>query len=262
MTRTESDRKKALKTSAFLSRYITCQMAVGVQTSRTERNAVRVAEAYGMRAELAFFPKSVIMTLHTPQQENGCTTVCRIQKRPLNFETNALLCRLGWRIHDRHLPVETAEALYEYIVSRRRYSQGLVVMMVALANASFCRLFQGDGIAMGLVFIATFVGFYIKQNLTMWHFNECLTFMLCSFVSSVFGSLSYLCQWGGTPDIALATSVLYLIPGVPLINGVMDIIDGHIVTGNTRLFNAAMLIAGIALGLTFTLLILGIADYA
>lgn len=33
-------------------------------------------------------------------------------------------------------------------------------------------------------------------------------------------------QWGNTPDIAIGASVLYLIPGVPLINGIIDIIEG------------------------------------
>ena len=38
-------------------------------------------------------------------------------------------------------------------------------------------------------------------------------------------STGYLMHWGDTPDMALGTSVLYLIPGVPLINAIMDIID-------------------------------------
>jgi len=49
--------------------------------------------------------------------------------------------------------------------------------------------------------------------------------------------------------------VLYLIPGVPLINGVIDIVEGHTLTGITRLANALLLIVCLAIGLSFTLIL-------
>ena len=42
------------------------------------------------------------------------------------------------------------------------------------------------------------------------------------------GCTAVLYNIGNTPDIALGTSVLYLVPGVPLINGVIDVIEGHV----------------------------------
>ena len=58
-----------------------------------------------------------------------------------------------------------------------------------------------------------------------------------------------------TSEIALATSVLYLVPGVPLINGVIDIVEGYILTGFARLVQASLLIVCIAIGLSFTSLL-------
>ena len=56
----------------------------------------------------------------------------------------------------------------------------------------------------------------------------------------------------------MASSVLYLIPGVPLINSIIDILGGHVLIGMARAVNAAILIICIALGLSVTLLILGL----
>ena len=53
------------------------------------------------------------------------------------------------------------------------------------------------------------------------------------------------------------TSVLFLIPGVPLINSILDILEGHVLVGLSRTINATILIICIALGLSMTLLILG-----
>ena len=83
-------------------------------------------------------------------------------------------------------------------------------------------------------------------------------FVSASFVASMIGSIATLYNIGNTPQIALGTSVLFLIPGVPLINGVLDIIEGHALAGVSRLINAALLIICLAIGLSLTLLLIGV----
>ena len=55
----------------------------------------------------------------------------------------------------------------------------------------------------------------------------------------------------------MATSVLYLVPGVPLINGIIDIIEGHVLAGVSRLINALLLIVCLSLGLLCAMLLIG-----
>lgn len=253
-----SEHEKLKRLSDFLCDYAACLMSVGMQTSRVEKNTARIAGAYATGTEMSFFHKSVILTLWDADRLHSYTAVRHIQPAALNFETNARLSRLSWMIHDKRMPMERAQALFRHVVARPRYNRWLVLLAVACANASFCRLFRGDAPAMMLVFVATLVGFYLKQSMQQWKWNEFAVFLLCAFVSSAFGSLGYLLGWSRTPDMALGASVLYLVPGVPLINGVTDILDGHTVTGNTRLFNAALLVVCIALGLSFTLFITGV----
>ena len=66
-----------------------------------------------------------------------------------------------------------------------------------------------------------------------------------------------LLDWGTTPESAMATSVLYLVPGVPLINGIIDIIEGHVLAGVSRLINALLLIVCLSLGLLCAMLLIG-----
>lgn len=56
----------------------------------------------------------------------------------------------------------------------------------------------------------------------------------------------------------MAASVLFLIPGIPLINAMMDILDGHVLMAVSRLVQASTLIVCIALGLALTMLLLGV----
>ena len=116
---------------------------------------------------------------------------------------------------------------------------------------------KSDLSAMGLVWIATLAGFFIRQELTKLQLNHMVIFIICSFIASLTAALGVFCNLGTTQDIALGTSVLFLIPGVPLINSILDILEGHVLVGLSRTINATILIICIALGLSMTLLILG-----
>ena len=74
-----------------------------------------------------------------------------------------------------------------------------------------------------------------------------------AFAASMYASVAMI--FDTTSEVAIATSVLYLIPGVPLINGVIDIVEGHVLNGIARLTSALMLIVCIAVGLSCTLMI-------
>ena len=87
-----------------------------------------------------------------------------------------------------------------------------------------------------------------------------------SVVIAMFGSWGVLAapgvlfHWGTTPQTALAASVLFLIPGIPLINAMLDIMDGHALMGFARAVQASILIACIALGLALTMALLGVSS--
>ena len=101
---------------------------------------------------------------------------------------------------------------------------------------------------------ATAAGFFLKQRMTAAHVNHYIVFALSAFVASLCASACCCCP-PPRPRWLLTTSVLFLVPGVPLINGVVDILEGHMLNGFARLANAALLIVCIAVGLSFTLML-------
>lgn len=241
----------------FLADYATTLMAVGAQTSRIQINTTRIAVALGFRVNMLIFPKSLSITLQDEAQDHSYTYVSKTPALPLNFNINMELSKLSWQAHDDGLTIDELRRRFSSIVSSRRESPWVVLLLVACANACFCRLFDGNLTSMAIVWTATLVGFYVRQQLTRRGMNALAVFVVCAFFSTMIGASDYFFFHGGTEDITLGTSMLYLVPGVPLINGVMDIIDHHVLNGIARLTNALLLIISIALGLTLTLLITG-----
>ncbi len=113
---------------------------------------------------------------------------------------------------------------------------------------------NSDLSAVGVVFTATLVGFAVKQRMQARGVNHFLIFICAAFVASLCASAA-LC-FDCAAEVALATSPLFLVPGVPLINGVIDIVEGHVLIGVSRLVNAMLLIVCIAVGLSATLLMI------
>ena len=218
--------KKIQELSNFLLDYATTLMAVGSHTSRIVKNVTRIAESFGFGVDMTIFQRNITMTVKHSA-------------------------------YDHHPGLHELQLRFNTIVNTPRMSRWMVLLLVACANAAFCRLFGGDPIAMGLVWIATLAGFFIRQELTKLQVNHMVIFIICSFIASLTAALGVFCNLGATQDIALGTSVLFLIPGVPLINSILDILEGHVLVGLSRTINATILIICIALGLSMTLLILG-----
>lgn len=236
----------------FIAEYSAHLMGAGVHTSRVVRNTKRIGEAFDVNVKLSVFHKNIILTIVDKKNNESCNEVIDIPSLPISFEHNSELSALSWEALDKRLSLKELTAKYNKIVSAPRIHPLFVLILVGCANASFCKLFGGDLCSMGIVFSATLVGFFLKQLMQERKINHYIIFIVSAFVASMCASIALI--FDTTSEIAIATSVLYLVPGVPLINGVIDVVEGYVLTGFARLVQASLLIVSIAIGLSFTLL--------
>lgn len=236
----------------FIAAYATYLLGSGVHTSRVIRNAQRIGTSQGIDIQLSSFQKSTILTARDEKSGEAITRVVKIPALPISFERNSDLSALSWDALDERLSLHEIRSRYETLIAKPRIDPIFVLITVGLANASFCKLFGGDWTAVGIVFTSTLVGFAAKQRMQAHGVNHFLIFIISAFMASLCATAAL--RFDCTAETALATSVLYLVPGVPLINGVIDIVEGHILIGCSRLINALLFIICIAIGLSGTLL--------
>lgn len=72
-------------------------------------------------------------------------------------------------------------------------------------------------------------------------FSALVNFCITAFVATSVAAQSLIYHWGNTPKIAMAASCLLLVPGVPLINGVSDMVKGYVNVGISRWMFATLL---------------------
>ena len=236
----------------------TLLMSSGASTGRIRTTVNRIAEALGYDVELLITSRSLMLTV---TEENGTDYTSSVRRTPphgVNFKIVSGISRMSWKVIEDKLNVKQINLEINRLTALPHYPRLVILSLVSLAGASFCRLFGGEGYELLVTFIATFFGLYIRQEAVKKRFNPYLAIVFASFAASMISGLSVKLGIGDTPEHALATSVLFLIPGVPLINSLTDLIDGNTLNGIVRGVNGFIMAFAIALGLMFAMQIFGI----
>ena len=233
----------------LLAQYVAIMVASGTHSSRISRSAKRIAEAYGYDLRINLSLRNLSVMLCEPEDpSNHYYELIAVPVAPISLSNNADLSRLSWEVYDKKMPVEEFEAKFNKIISTPRYSHWVVALMASLASFGLCYLFSGTIWAMIMVFISTFISFNLKSFLTKKHVNNHLTILLTALTAAFIASFGAFID-EQTATVAVATSVLYLVPGVVFISGLIDILEGFVVIGSSRLMNATLHTISLAIGL-------------
>ncbi len=243
----------------FLIEYVLKMLAYGATTIRIEKNVERIAVRYGVKADVMILPMHVMMTIWDRNHKNFYTMTEKIGSVGVDFDKNTLLSKLSWEIYDTGISLAEAKRKFSEITGKCRLNPLAVLLLTGLANASFCRIFGGDLISMVIVFVATITGFYLKDKLhgeRQWDLR--LVTIVSAFVATVIAGFGYVFGLGDTPDVALATGVLFLVPGVPFLNSMSDLIQGHYVCGISRFLQASLITICMSIGMCVGYLVVNI----
>lgn len=242
----------------FLADYATALLACGATCIRIEKNVSRIAARNGVTTELTVMPSHVEICRLDGGDGWRQVAVRRIGSGGISFARNAALSRLSWDIADGKCSLAQGRQRFSEILATPPTDPMEVLLLSSVANASFCRLFGGDWIAMVIVFVATLAGMRLKQIMLESKIDLRVTVLCAAFFSTAISAAGNVFGLGSTPETALAAGVLYLIPGVPYINVVSDIIDRHYLCAFSRFMDACVLTICLSVGLTLGILVLGL----
>lgn len=246
------------ETATFLAEYASLLSGCGATCIRIEKNTGRMAKSFGLNLDIVIMPACIWVSVWETDRTNRIIVQRKTENCGISFNLNARLSRLSWEVSDNRLDLSTATERFERIRETKPTPKLEVLVMTSLANAAFCRLFGGDWAAMAIVFVSTAAGYRLKQIMLDDRRDIRLTFLCVSFFAASLSAAGHIFNIGSTPEIALGTSVLFLIPGVPYINSVCDVISRHYMCAISRFLDAAVLTACLSVGLCAGMLILGL----
>jgi uncharacterized membrane protein YjjP (DUF1212 family) len=244
----------------------------GAESALVESVTRRLGLGLGVESvEVAIMANALTVTTLS---ENHCvTTVRRNEDRGINMHIVTEVQRATLAVEAGELDRAGYRARIEAI-KPQRYQRWLVALMIGLSCACFARLAQmslpvtedrsWDWYGCGLTFAASSVAMLVRQWFAARHYNPLVNFAATAFVATSivavcmtdkFGLFAWLTSIGlhmpfsPHPKIAMASCVLLLVPGFPMINSVSDMVKGYINTGLSRGMMAVLLGAATSAGI-------------
>jgi uncharacterized membrane protein YjjP (DUF1212 family) len=229
-------------------------MASGANSRRIRTTIERISDAFDVNAELLITHRALMVTIHDNEDEQHHSSLKRTSPHGVNFRLVSGISRMSWRVLEEGWSLKQINEEIDRLVLLPHYNRFIVLLMVSLAGASFCQLFGGSWMDMLVTFGATFAGLFARQESHKRGFNPYLCVFFGAFTASLI-ACAFVKHGANISEHALATSVLFLIPGVPLINSFSDLIDGNIMNGIVRSVNGLIISFSIALGLLLAMLV-------
>ena len=225
-------------------------------TNRIMRNMKRTAAFLGLPEEhLHIFVQFNMLMVNLSDDEHSYTKFQRCEKHGINMTTLSLISKLSWTAIREDYSIERYAEELEAIANRpRNYTANQVAIGTGFACGGFCIQFGCDWIAFIYASIAAAIGMRLKGLLVEKGINVYMSIAASAFVSTVIAwATGFLPAWTDTPLHPLLACALFIVPGVPLINFVDDMLDNYISVGMTRAINTFLMIVAMSFGIAFFL---------
>lgn len=234
----------------------------GAHCGRVNRNVERVAKQWGYHVDLfmSFTGLNVtIRNLEYPDQRIGRFRRCALPGVHFGIVTEVSL--LTWRVLEENLSIDEVERKVAEIKGMPHHPRWWILLGAGSACGCLCLLAGGDWVDGGIAFIAAICGLFARQEVVKRRFNPLISFIVASVITTLIAGCDAIYHIGQSPEKALATAVLYLVPGVPLINCVIDLIEGYIPTAIARGVFGGLILLCIAVGMSLAIMLLGVHHF-
>lgn len=225
-------------------------------TSRILRNMKRTAAFLGLPEEhLHIYVQYNMLMVNLSDDEHSFSKFQRCEKHGINMTTIALISKLSWRAIREDYSIERYAEELEKIAKRpRNYTPWQVAIGTGFACGGFCIQFGCDWIAFFYASLAACLGMRLRGWLVEKGINNYMSIAVASFISTLIAWLTtYLPAWTATPLHPLLACALFIVPGVPLINFVDDMLDNYIQVGLTRAINTFLMLVAMSFGIALFL---------
>lgn len=235
-------------------------------TNRIMRNMKRTAAYLGLPEEnLHINIEYAMIMVNLSDGEHSYTKFQRCENHGVNMTVLSAISKLSWRAIREDYSLDRYEEEFEKIRTRQRnYRPWLVAVGAGLACGGFCIQFGCDWVAFLYAALAAFVGFRLRAECNRFRMNHYMSIALATFVSTLVAWLTTFLPdaWTETPLHPFLACALFIVPGVPIINFVDDMLDNYVQVGITRAVNTLLIVAAMSFGISLFIKIGGIDSQA
>lgn len=231
----------------------------GAESMLIDHLSNRLGQALGMTSvESSISSNAIVLT--TIFEDHCLTSTRKSIDRGINMYVVSEVQHIVIGVEKKQLTWQQAKQKLNNIPPFR-HPNWLVVVMVGIACASFCRLAGGSVEASLITLCVGCFAMFIRQRLAILQIHAMINVGITAFVATLLCGLIVELFPIKTHSIAMASCILLLVPGFPLINAVADMFKGHVNTGIARWVIASLLALATCIGTVLAMTLLGIEKW-
>ncbi len=248
-------------------------------TSRIVRNMNRTAAYLGLpEKHLHTYISYNMLMVNLSDETHSFSKFQRCDKHGINMDAISAVSKLSWRAIKNDYSLDKYEEELEAIKTKKRnYTPWQVAIGAGFACGGFCVQFGCDWPAFFYASIAAILGFRLRAWLNSKGSNGYANIAFAAFFSTLLAWLSAYISMpivsshlpeclvqvlhSDTPWHPLMACALFIVPGVPLINFVNDMLDNHIGMGINRAVNTLLMVAAMSFGIAIAIKICHIDNF-
>ncbi len=233
----------------------------GAHCERIKRNVQRIAQNSRFEVEMLLSFTAISISITDMKTRESITGNKSVKHHGVHFGILANTSSLTWKVANGEISLDEFRNSLPQLKITPRYPLWLIRLFIGVACAALCILAGGDWKDASVVLVASSCGLIVRQELVKRQFNLMIAIICSAFVTTTIAGVDALYNLGKSPEAAIATSVLFLIPGVPLINAIIDLLEGYIPTGLARGALGGFILLCIAVGMSLSLALIGINNF-
>ena len=214
---------------------------------RTSKRAARYLKIPDENFNLEVTPSSLFLKIFDGEKFH--TTFRQCTKHGINMDVLIDVSKLTWSALKENYSTQKFQELLKSIGERKRiYSTVTTVLATGIACGGFCFLFSGDIFSVIYTAICAILGKILQLKLAKLGVNEFIVIASATFVATVAAYLAHFLP-SETPWQPTIACALFFVPGVPIINSTINMLNNFLFNGMVLSFRAVLITISMTVGI-------------
>lgn len=230
-------------------------MQNGASTVAAERSFTNIVTGYHQQGVTAVWRLDFIAASSTADGRSS-TIVRPVGPIGVNLTRAGEVAALSERVANGEVEQPALDAEIERVQKiSTPYNRWLVALAAAVVGGALSQFAGGDWASLPIAAVAAGVGQMLRSVLQSRKVPAANVTFICGLLSAGVASFALRLGFSHVPSVTMIASVVYLAPGLPLINGFVDVASHkYLIVGVERIINAVFLftILAICIALAYT----------
>ena len=225
----------------------------GANANQIVRDMRRAAAYMGIPADdlhIHIAYSNILINIHSP--EDCFTSFRNVQYLGANMDIISSISVLTWTaLRNEYTLDEFSQKLEAIAKKDPPHSDATSAIFAGFACGAFPILFGGSIISAWITTFCALLGFIILLILKRFQINGYISIACAAAVSSGLAFLSGCIFDSADVIYAMIACTLFMVPGIPLINTVDDLLNNYILAGISRAVHTLLIVGSMTVGISF-----------